>query len=473
MGFFNFIETFFFISLGITFILMILLIYHFKHRLFSLEKKSDTMFEIINNVVKELTNIKKIVIMYETNLMESMEREDNSHHIRATHKNKSDPEPFYVNSHLPSQATANGDFRDSMESSVEEDPFSVDCKGKSLRSDENFNFSTLHSEKSIFGSGDASAKNVKSSGKNEVYINDENENSETDDNDFDSQEDDDNSEYEEENDDDDDNNEDVVLEEDEDDDEDLDEEKNLNLSTFSSNLSSTSLPQNSFLSTLSSGENVNDLHSQDTENWSSPILCSDELFNNDKEPEEVEFFIGEPKTVIDLKVSLEENIEEENKLLINSSEKSVENFVLHLPATKNESSSTLRTDEFLKSNNISNEFLSESKSSETDLENVNFASTSFPQNWSSSTLRPEESLNFSTFQYEESINTIDDNQSTDDYYENEGERKKNERESYKKMNIQQLRSLVISKGLVNDTSGMRKNDLVKLLYNFTETAVEN
>jgi hypothetical protein len=62
MGFFNFIETFFFISLGITFVLILLLVYHFKQRVCSLEQKGNTMFEIVNGVVKELTNIKKLVI---------------------------------------------------------------------------------------------------------------------------------------------------------------------------------------------------------------------------------------------------------------------------------------------------------------------------------------------------------------------------------------------------------------------------
>jgi hypothetical protein len=58
MGLFNFIETFFFISLGITFVLILLLVYHFKQRLSSLEQKCDTMFEIINNVVQEITIVR-------------------------------------------------------------------------------------------------------------------------------------------------------------------------------------------------------------------------------------------------------------------------------------------------------------------------------------------------------------------------------------------------------------------------------
>jgi len=60
MEMFNLIETFFFISLGISFILILLLVYHFKQRLNGSEQKCDTMFEIINNVVQELTHVKNI-----------------------------------------------------------------------------------------------------------------------------------------------------------------------------------------------------------------------------------------------------------------------------------------------------------------------------------------------------------------------------------------------------------------------------
>jgi hypothetical protein len=61
MGIFNYIDTFFFISLGITFILILLLVFHFKQRISSLEEKNETMFEIINNMVQELMQIKYIV----------------------------------------------------------------------------------------------------------------------------------------------------------------------------------------------------------------------------------------------------------------------------------------------------------------------------------------------------------------------------------------------------------------------------
>ena len=66
MGFFNFLETFFFISLAITFILILLLVYHFKQRLTSLEEKGDTMFEIINNIVKEISSLKQAFVQRNT-----------------------------------------------------------------------------------------------------------------------------------------------------------------------------------------------------------------------------------------------------------------------------------------------------------------------------------------------------------------------------------------------------------------------
>ena len=59
MALINFIETFFFISLAIAFILIVMLVYHFKDRLGLLEQKCDTMFEILNNMIKEMKNIKQ------------------------------------------------------------------------------------------------------------------------------------------------------------------------------------------------------------------------------------------------------------------------------------------------------------------------------------------------------------------------------------------------------------------------------
>ena len=61
MGIFNYIDTFFFISLGITFILILLLVFHFKQRVADLEEKNATMFEIINNIVKKTITLDTLV----------------------------------------------------------------------------------------------------------------------------------------------------------------------------------------------------------------------------------------------------------------------------------------------------------------------------------------------------------------------------------------------------------------------------
>ena len=94
MGFFNFIETFFFISLGITFVLILLLVYHFKQRVCTLEQKGNTMFEIVNGVVKELTNIKKLVI--QQNMGASMMSNLGSMNVFS----KANPEQMMVNDEL-------------------------------------------------------------------------------------------------------------------------------------------------------------------------------------------------------------------------------------------------------------------------------------------------------------------------------------------------------------------------------------
>jgi len=59
MSFFSFIETFFFLTLGVTFVLILLLVYHFKQRLSALESKCDTVFELITNIVKELAIVRQ------------------------------------------------------------------------------------------------------------------------------------------------------------------------------------------------------------------------------------------------------------------------------------------------------------------------------------------------------------------------------------------------------------------------------
>lgn len=59
MKLFNMLESIFFITLGICCVLLMMLIYHFKQRLTKVEQSNDTMFEILNNMVHELSDLKR------------------------------------------------------------------------------------------------------------------------------------------------------------------------------------------------------------------------------------------------------------------------------------------------------------------------------------------------------------------------------------------------------------------------------
>ena len=94
MGFFNFIETFFFLSLGITFVLILLLVYHFKQRLTTLENKCDTVYEIITNLVKEVSNIRQVQIQHLSNTFTSNTVVPSFHNTEINGKIKVSDEDF-------------------------------------------------------------------------------------------------------------------------------------------------------------------------------------------------------------------------------------------------------------------------------------------------------------------------------------------------------------------------------------------
>ena len=58
MGTFGFIENFFFISLALVFVLVLLLVYHFKNRITIAEKKSESMYGLLTAVVKEIKSLR-------------------------------------------------------------------------------------------------------------------------------------------------------------------------------------------------------------------------------------------------------------------------------------------------------------------------------------------------------------------------------------------------------------------------------
>lgn len=58
MGLFNMLESFFFVTLGISCVLLMMLIYHFKQRINKLENNNRLMFDVINNMVQEMSMLK-------------------------------------------------------------------------------------------------------------------------------------------------------------------------------------------------------------------------------------------------------------------------------------------------------------------------------------------------------------------------------------------------------------------------------
>jgi len=61
MSFLPFIESIFYLSLGIIVILIFLIVFHFKQRIESLEKKGFLLTEMYNNLVKEFSIMKTVV----------------------------------------------------------------------------------------------------------------------------------------------------------------------------------------------------------------------------------------------------------------------------------------------------------------------------------------------------------------------------------------------------------------------------
>jgi hypothetical protein len=61
MSFFPMVETFFFISLGISFLLIFLMVYHFKNRVDSLEQSNVALADICKTMVYEMETIKRSV----------------------------------------------------------------------------------------------------------------------------------------------------------------------------------------------------------------------------------------------------------------------------------------------------------------------------------------------------------------------------------------------------------------------------
>ena len=55
----NMMDSVFYLGLVVTFLLILLVVYHFKNRVTTMEQRCDTMFEIMNNIVQEINLLRR------------------------------------------------------------------------------------------------------------------------------------------------------------------------------------------------------------------------------------------------------------------------------------------------------------------------------------------------------------------------------------------------------------------------------
>ena len=61
MSLFSLLESFFFLFLGLTFVLILLMVYHFKKRLDVLEKTNESLGDVCKSIVEEMEGLKHVV----------------------------------------------------------------------------------------------------------------------------------------------------------------------------------------------------------------------------------------------------------------------------------------------------------------------------------------------------------------------------------------------------------------------------
>ena len=81
MSLIGMLESFFILSLGITFVLILFLVYHFKQRILAIESKCDTTFEIMNSIVSELEQIRTVFHTPNTSSMMASSHVNSGHAV--------------------------------------------------------------------------------------------------------------------------------------------------------------------------------------------------------------------------------------------------------------------------------------------------------------------------------------------------------------------------------------------------------
>jgi hypothetical protein len=121
MSVFGFIENFFFISLALVFALVLLLVYHFKNRITTAEKKSESMYGLLTAVVKEIKTLRGMFSLGGVNAPISAETSTNKD-PQIELKSKIVPE---INIPVLSSEISNNSFSTFAQNSLPEEPNEV------------------------------------------------------------------------------------------------------------------------------------------------------------------------------------------------------------------------------------------------------------------------------------------------------------------------------------------------------------
>jgi len=119
-------DTIFYLGLVVTFLLILLVVYHFKNRVSTMEQRCDTMFEIMNNIVQELNLLRRNQKMSfdggEHTSMPPTHAIEHEHNIQMHHANEEDDEEDeYESDEDDSTYSSDDDLEEDDEDDEEED----------------------------------------------------------------------------------------------------------------------------------------------------------------------------------------------------------------------------------------------------------------------------------------------------------------------------------------------------------------
>uniref|UniRef100_A0A6C0IP75 Rho termination factor N-terminal domain-containing protein n=1 Tax=viral metagenome TaxID=1070528 RepID=A0A6C0IP75_9ZZZZ len=180
MKLFNMLESVFFVTLGISCILLMMLIYHFKQRVTKLEQSSETMFEIMNNMVHELSGLKHTIALesYQpTGYPMMMHTADKIPVSLTDNESEADSLPDLVDNNLNVSMETRSDFTDSDDEDSDSDDDGSDDDGSDDSDDDDDKDSDDGDKENDSERVKLVAVDIENSIDNETYFDTNNDNS--------------------------------------------------------------------------------------------------------------------------------------------------------------------------------------------------------------------------------------------------------------------------------------------------------